>query len=65
MLYSDACMKSYLFPYLNYDISLFTVMVGCTVDEAVTPVSYTHLDVYKRQGKYCKINFDDVQGLKL
>ena len=28
---------------------MFTQMEGLVVDKGITPVSYTHLDVYKRQ----------------
>ena len=32
-----------------------TVMTQIVLAIALVPVSYTHLDVYKRQGMYCSL----------
>ena len=59
------CLADYFIPrsnekLLNYDRmrrfgeDTFTTQIGGTTYEVSTPVSYTHLDVYKRQKSKCR-----------
>ena len=61
---SDQEVLNYLLAYNNmkiiqrkdmFNFSLDTVLLAnfCTITKDVKPVSYTHLDVYKRQSDTC------------
>ena len=46
-------LKGRTFIVLVLLVIFFTIVKGTTFLSASTPVSYTHLDVYKRQVLYC------------
>ena len=43
---------------INPDVPLFFLSAK-TMKDDIIPVSYTHLDVYKRQGMYCNFTKDE------